>query len=381
MRTLHSYLLREIMAVLMVALGVFVGVLLLGNAVKEVVSMLVNRQVTPGTVLKVLALYLPWLLSFALPLSFLAAVLLVFGRLSADQELVAVRAGGASLSALVWPVSLLAMVACALSAWVNLELGPSCRIAVKRETRSLISNPTKLIVPGRYIRDFKGWTIYVSGREKETLKGVILYGLDDAGNLKNRIQAESGEVKLDEAGESMEFRLQNVQFFLREGEAKSSSPDDNEAVAAQEPGWVTYTLGETVEPIALGEIVNRTIAPDLSEMTHRQLRIELDRARREGLADGPVIFHLHRQMASSFACFGFMLVGIPLGIRAHRRETSVGLAMALGVAMVYYLLHAVAQSLENRPEFYPHLLNWLPNFLFIALGGGLFWRANRGAGF
>ena len=383
MRTLHLYLLREILIVLGIALGVFVGVLLLGNAVKEVVSMLVNRQVTIGTVLKVLALYLPWLLSFALPLSFLAAVLLVFGRLSADQEIVAVRAGGASLTSLTWPVAVLALLACGLSAWVNLDLGPRCRIAVKQETRSLASDPLKLIVPGRYIRDFKGWTIYVSERDGETLKRVVLYGLDEKGYQKSHIQAASGEISLDETGENMEFRLTDVQFFVRDGAPITDTPegDKPKVVATQQPGWVTYSLGETVEPIALGDIVNRVIKPDLNEMTHSQLCEELERVRAEGIDDGLVIFHLHRQVASSFACFGFMLVGIPLGIRAHRRETSMGLAMALGVAMGYYLLHTVAQSLENRPEFHPHLLNWLPNFLFVCLGGWLFWRANRGAGF
>ena len=86
---------------------------------------------------------------------------------------------------------------------------------------------------------------------------------------------------------------------------------------------------------------------------------------------------VQEKFTMAFAVFSFALVGVPLGIKVSRRETSANLGLALALALGYYFMTIAIGWLERRPELRPDLLMWLPNLIFIAVGFWLFWRVDR----
>jgi lipopolysaccharide export system permease protein len=84
-----------------------------------------------------------------------------------------------------------------------------------------------------------------------------------------------------------------------------------------------------------------------------------------------------KRFSCSLASLAFALIGIPLAMTAHRRETSVGFLLSLIVAFVYFFFIIMADVVRENPKFHPEFLIWSPNVLFIALGAILFRKLSR----
>ncbi len=370
MKTLQGYLIRQVVVALAMSVGVFTLILLLGNVLKEVLAMLVNRQATLVVVAQAVGLLVPFVLVYALPMGMLTATLLVFGRFSADQELTAVRANGVSLTALITPVLLLSVALSLVCAAINLELAQRCRHAYKELVNRFRTQVDALaLAEGRFLTDQKRFYLYIGRIRGTNLENILLSQLDQ-GRVVQRVRASGGSYGWGDAGDAqpqLELLLTNVW-----GLHFSTN-------AAGEGGqWNPVIMEEWPLTVPFGASSSQRRAPRYSEMTFRQLWMEKRELDRQGVDATPVEVQLHRQAAFSFACIGFTLLGIPLGIRTHRRETSVGVALAIVLVLVYYSFMVLGQSLQTRAEWAPQLILWLPNFIFQAVGVVLLWRANRG---
>ena len=381
MKTLHSYLTRQVLLTLALTVGVFTLVLLLTNLLKEILTLLVNHQATFGIVLQAIGLLIPFVMAFALPMGMLTATLLVFGRFSADQELTAARASGVSLVSLVTPVLLLSVALAIVCGLFNLEIAPKCRIAYKEMLFRLgVEKTTSFIQEDRFVH-FPGWVVYARKRDGNYLQDVRLYAFDK-GDLQQSLTAPDGRVGIDEPGGKLHLILTNATYLVRTtSRARTEGPATTGTTEVAESEKVTWRPSFQEEfdlEIELPKASKVFRAPKLSEMSYTQLRAETRDLKRQGIDTTPAQVQLQRQVAFSFATIGFTLIGIPLAIRTHRRETTAGVAVALILVLAYYSFIILAQSWQARPELKPYLIVWIPNFLFQLGGGILLWRANKG---
>jgi lipopolysaccharide export system permease protein len=124
MKILSKYITRQAVITLFFTMGVFTFVLLLARILKQLSDMLVNQKVGLDIVGYFVLLVTPNILSFSLPMAMLATALLVFGRMSADNEITAMRSCGVSLGQVVAPVILLAAVMSVLCLYINADVAP-----------------------------------------------------------------------------------------------------------------------------------------------------------------------------------------------------------------------------------------------------------------
>ena len=191
MGTLNKYILRQVAGAAFMTVGLFVFVLVLGNVMKEVVGDLAAGRLSVGFFLYIVALLIPGVIPYALPMGMLTGILLVFGRMSSQSEVVAIKACGRSIYSMAAPVFFIAIIASLFSVGINFNYAPIADRTYKSALRNLIrNNPLQFIQPGSFIRDFPGYVIYANGEDGKELTGFRIWELDKQGRSRVSIQAD-----------------------------------------------------------------------------------------------------------------------------------------------------------------------------------------------
>lgn len=312
---------------------------------------------------------LPETLQWSMPLALLVSSVLVFSRLSADSEIAAMRACGINLySVMRWPV-LFGLLCTLLGFWVNNEVVPRGH-EVRRTLKTKVSVRTGLSVlePGRVIDDFPKVKIYFGRKEGNWLYDLVV--LDYSNPKRDRlITADKALVTQNDA--DIDFELYRM----------TVDPVDDKHMTMARANRFVYSLKNVVKndrysrrPKDFRFFEMCRLIRELSAAVGRvdsggkSGALRLDMARRE-LSGNKV--ELQKRFVFAMASLCFVLVGVPLGIRSQRRESTVGMAISLAVSLGYYVIVILMLSCEEMYTLHPDYLIWLPVAICFALAARL----------
>ncbi len=378
MNLLQRHIFKSVLFSCAVAVGLFAFVLVVGNAVKDLLGYVIAGQLKPDMFAELVLLLVPFVVSYALPIGVLTGVLLVLGRMSAEHEVTAMRAAGLSLPWIARPILLLAVLGVFAGLAINLQFMPWARVVYHMELGNAVRiNPLSFIVPRTFIRDFPGKVLYVGAKRGQEMKDFWLWELDGQGRVKNFIRAEAGSFAFDEAKSELVLSLVHAQVEIRDQKNPEDFSEPRPSLSFERTSlrlslehlFAKSTLSRKLQWYAYPELIAewRRLAQPVAPADRHQR--ELDRMKLQMVVQD--------KFTTAFAVFSFALVGVPLGIKVSRRETSANLGLAVALALGYHFLTVMIGWLDQQPELRPDLLMWVPNLIFLGMGLWMFWRVDR----
>lgn len=367
LKLLDRYLLTALGVATIMGVALLSLVLVLGNVFKEMLDLLINHNVPIETVLTFVAFVLPFSMTFTIPWGFLTAVLLVFGRLSADNEIIALRANGVSFSRIFLPVLCLALVLSGICLWINTEVAPRAQYRMVNSLFHIAtSTPTSMFQRDEVVDKFPDYRIYVGDRDGDLMKNLVLFQIDAKGIPSEVVFAKNGTLVPDR---------ENNRLLLKVGAATLEQRDrlEPENVALIRQG---ITMDSGTFPMSLEKLIaSKKRDKPLSSHTLEELYAQLSQKECPRRLEYQV--EVSKRFSLSLAALSFALIAVPLGVTAHRKETSVGFALSLVIAFGYFFFIIIADTFRGNAHAMPLLLIWLPNLVFTLLGLALFRRLAR----
>ncbi len=396
MKTIDRYILRQLISVTFLGVLSLTMLLLLGQLFKQLHELLVESGAPPSIVFDFILQVIPFSLTFSVPWGFLTAVLLVYGRLAADNELTSMRMAGLSLWRLSAPAIGMGLALTALCYYINIEIAPRGKDAMSELVmKAAMDNPRNLLKSSSSMTKLDKVQLYIEQREGDELKGLHVYPLKKGigmGTDFDAIHAESAEIgEFDLKSRLLTLTLKNARIERSDGPMTDMPAIGVMPLRVHIPiknqrklkpnrytnEEIAYVLSHSSITLQLDEQLlgryedNASIAPAFPCAKQLWAEVRKDASYYNGgmgHKKTKLAFETEGVQRASFACacLVFSLIGVPLAITARRKDTSTGFAIGILVAAVYFMALVFCELSRKSSGITPYIVLWLPNVLCIA---------------
>jgi lipopolysaccharide export system permease protein len=348
MRILRNYILNECILPFVLSLGVLTCVFLLGNLV-QLAHLVINKGIGLTTVGKVFLLYIPVLLGYTLPIACLTSIFMAFGRMSADNEILAMRTSGITLKTMLRPLCYVGIIFSLLTFILNDRIVPYAYSEQRLLLKSLgTKNPAALLEPGVFINSFENQVLFIHRIEDNKLYNVTIYQPQPDGKPTRTIIANRGEFSAVPEKKQVILKLIN---------GTSDEPDLNNPNQFFKLNFNTFFMTLDLSEAAK-KVEKKPRGMTLTELQRERRRLEellIDPAR--------INTEFYRKINWSLSPFVFILLGFPLSMITNKREKSANIMIAIICAAGYYLLSMGCEALSIEKILPAGLIMWGPNVI------------------
>ena len=364
-KIINRYIFKEIAFPFIIILFVLTFVLLMGK-ILQIMDLIINKGVSVFLIVKIIIFLLPSFMLFTIPIALLIAILIAMGRLSADNEITALKNAGVSLLQMYYPVAIVSLITFILTIFISYFLVPHSNFATKRLLFNIAQQNASIGIKEKVFNaDFKDFLIYAERIpvNQNYLEGVIV--------SDNRMMGEQNTILAKKAFLVSNPESMTVKLRLEDGSIHTVSADLKHY---RKVDFESYDINLDLST-ALANLDKSSKSS--TEMTMTEL---LERMKKPGLDKAAVrelAIEVHKKFSIPLSCIFFGLLALPLGIRSHRSVKSRGFAVGLIVVSVYYLLRIGGEALVETGYLSPEVGVWVPNLMFALAGISLLYMANR----
>jgi len=404
MKTINRYIIESFLTAFTLCWLVLTFVLSIGLLVK--VTSLIAKGMPVAVVGSYFLAGIPETIGFTIPLAVLISALLVFGRLSTDSEIAAMRACGINLLRVMLGPLLLAVALSALCLYIHNEVVPRSEDARAQLALNATSNlGLDMMEPGIFNDGPSNMKIWFASRTNEWLTDLRMYDKTPKGQDQ---EIRAARARVTRQGDDLNLELYDAVI----------DPAEDEHPGAATASRLTHKIPDAFKPANRPKKVRTSGSGELRQILPEAELLQADPATavaiikacpdcarldakgktcclnlvhelaRELIAKGPkgtnnpvaaqatkrarglpteIRVELYKRTALGCAAFFFALIGMPLGIRSHRRESTIGVAIGLGIALLYYMAMILADAFKGNPGLHPEFIVWLPAVICVVV--------------
>lgn len=348
-----QYIFFEMIPSFLLGLIIFISIILMFQVLRLTEFALVHG-VNLKTIMEIIGFISISLLPVLLPMSLLFSIILTYGRLSSDSEIVAMKASGMHMGMLTMPAMILAVIVGIISAQTSFTIAPWGNRQFEVLYRKIANMRAGIALKeGTFAEGFFDMVIYAGAVDSKNgnLRKVFIFD-ESSGSTPITIISKEGQIIPDPDAPG-----HNVLMRLKDGDIHRMT------TAHTKIKFDTYDI-QLSDPIKEDTREKSSPSWTMSEIEKKLKKPEL-------LAPEELTAYsteYHKRWATSILCVVFGMIGVGLGTTTNRRSAKAGgMILSIGIIIVYWILYVIFEGLA-RSGAVPTFVVWIPNLIFGIVG-------------